>query len=255
MNLYSNIPHLCTISILNILTLFKDFHGFNRLTYLYIFVILCGNSWDIESNPGPNSLNSTSHFPCGVCDADVGWEDQGICCDACSIWYHIDCQGMSSTMYSILNKSSGKNIVWECLKCGMPNFSTSLFDTHNRFDSLSSLSDPDSPIPDIIGPPLQLPLLKYTRPKEAKVKAALNHPLRILIMNCPSIKNKKAELHTISNSAKPDIILGNESWFTPDIKNSEIIPDSFDAVQKDRESDAHGGVLIAFKRDLLCKTR
>ena len=65
-------------------------------------------------------------------------------------------------------------------------------------------------------------------------KAVLNHPLRILIMNCQSIKNKKAELHTIINSAKPDIILGNESWSTPDIKNSEIFPESFDAVRKDR---------------------
>ena len=71
-------------------------------------------------------------------------------------------------------------------------------------------------------------------------------------MNCQSIKNKKAELHTIIDSAKPDIILGNESWLTPEIKNSEIFPDSFDAVRKDRASDAHGGVFIAFKRDLLC---
>ena len=90
----SNIPHICTISILNRSTRFRDFHGSNRLTYLYIFVILCGNPWDIESNLGPNSLNSTSYFPCGVCDADVGWEDRGICCDTCNIWYHIDCQGM-----------------------------------------------------------------------------------------------------------------------------------------------------------------
>ena len=67
-----------------------------------------------------------------------------------------------------------------------------------------------------------------------------------------TLKNKKAELHTIIDSAKPDIILGNESWLTPDIKNSEIFPDSFDAVRKDRASDAHGGVFIAFKRDLLC---
>ena len=63
-------------------------------------------------------------------------------------------------MYSILNKSLGKNILWECMKCVMPNFTTSLFDTtasletHNRFDSLSSLSDPENPIPDIIGHPL-----------------------------------------------------------------------------------------------------
>ena len=131
-----------------------------------------------------------------------------------------DCQGMSSTMYSILNKSPGRNIVWECLKCGMPNFSTSLFDTtasletHNRFDSLSSLSDPESRIPDIIAPPppptaASSPIVQ--KPKEAKwkaAKAALNHPLRILIMNCQSIKNKKAELHTIIDLVKPDIIWG-----------------------------------------------
>ena len=81
---------------------------------------------------------------------------------------------------------------------------------------------------------------------------ALNHLLRILVMNCQSIKSKKAELHTIIDSAKPDIILGNESWLTPAIKNSEIFQESFDAVRKYRASDAHGGVFIAFKRDLLC---
>ena len=59
-------------------------------------------------------------------------------------------------------------------------------------------------------------------------------------MNCQSIKNKIAELHTIIDLAKPDIILGNESWLTPDIKNSDIFSDSFDAVRKDRTSDAHG---------------
>ena len=111
----------------------------------------------------------------------------------------------------------------------MPNFSTSLFDTtasletHNLFDCFSPLSNPESPIPDIISPPTAASSPIVQEPKEAKGKAAnaaLNHPLRILFMNCRSIKNKKAELHTIINSAKPDIILGNESWLTPDIKRS-----------------------------------
>ena len=75
-------------------------------------------------------------------------------------------------------------------------------------------------------------------------------------MNCRSIKNKKAEIHTLIDSVKPDIILGNESWLSPDIKNSEIFPDSFDAIRKDRVGDAHGGAFIAlnaFRPDLLCK--
>ena len=88
--------------------------------------------------------------------------------------------------------------------------------------------------------------------KGKATKAAFNHPLRILVMNCQSIKNKKAELHTIIDLAKPDIILGNQSWLTPDIKNSEISPDYFDGIRKDRARDAHGGVFITFKRDLLC---
>ena len=52
-------------------------------------------------------------------------------------------------------------------------------------------------------------------------------------MNCQSIKNKKAEIQAVIDSAKPDIILGNESWLTPEIKNSEIFPDSFDAIRKE----------------------
>ena len=37
---------------------------------------------------------------------------------------------MPSTIYSVLNKSSGYGIVWECNKCGMPNFPTTLLILH-----------------------------------------------------------------------------------------------------------------------------
>ena len=116
----------------------------------------------------------------------------------------------------------------------MPNVSTSLFDitasleVSNRFETLSSLSEPDSPVPDNIAPPprkkkaASLPIVQQSKEARPKTnKAVLNHPLRILIMNCQSVKNKKAEIHTIIDSAKPDIILGNESWLTPDIKKTQ----------------------------------
>ena len=115
------VPHFCTVSILRQSLRFKDHHS-GRLIHLYIFTLLISNSWDTETNPGPDSLIDNSHFPCGLCDVSVGWEDRGICCDTCNIWYHIDCQGMSSTMYGIYNKSLSKSIAWECIRCGMPNF-------------------------------------------------------------------------------------------------------------------------------------
>ena len=118
----------------------------------------------------------------------------------------------------------------------MPDFSTYLFDTtasletYKRFDSLSSLSDPESPIPDIIAPPpptaATSPIVQGSMKAKGKAtKAALNHPLRILVMNYQSIKNKNAELHTIIKSAKSDIILGNESevWFKKTQKFSQIL--------------------------------
>ena len=68
------------------------------------------------------------------------------------------------------------------------------------------------------------PVIDYNRltPGEAKE----THPLSVYW----SIKNEKLNLiHTIMDLAKPDIILGNESWLTPgpDIKNSESFSDSF----------------------------
>ena len=77
-------------------------------------------------------------------------------------------------------------------------------------------------------------------------------------MNCQSIKNKKPELQTIVDTAKPDTILGCESWLSPNIANLEIFPDGYDAIRKDRVGydairkdrvgDAHGGVLYVSRR-------
>ena len=57
------------------------------------------------------------------------------------------------------------------------------------------------------------------------MKAVLNPRLRILIIICQSIKNKKPELQTIVDTAKADIILECEYWLFPDIANSEIFPE------------------------------
>ena len=59
---------------------------------------------------------------------------------------------------------------------------------------------------------------------------------------------KKAELHHLIDSTKPDIIIGTETWLYEGIKTQEFLPDNFDYTiyRSDRKtsSDYHGDVLI-----------
>ena len=70
------------------------------------YLLLVGN---IESNPGPNLS-----YPCGVCNISVTYCHSGIFCDSCSLWFHTNCIGMSSTEYDRLSNSKDD---WYCTQC------------------------------------------------------------------------------------------------------------------------------------------
>ena len=42
----------------------------------------------------------------------------------------------------------------------------------------------------------------------------------------------------------------SETWLHPNIKNNEFLPDYFEVHRRDRPGDAHGGVLLAIKKEL-----
>ena len=46
--------------------------------------------------------------------------------------------------------------------------------------------------------------------------------------------------------------MGTETWFDPNIKSSEILPEyqHFDIARRNRPSDPHGGVIIIAKKEL-----
>ena len=109
-------------------------------------------------------VNTSNQAPVPLIDINVYTRTKGQCYSLLEVFivsgrFRFRTRVVSSSigMYGIYNKSLSKSIAWECIRCGMPNFSTSLFDTSlevsNRFESLSSLSEPDSPIPDNIDPP------------------------------------------------------------------------------------------------------
>ena len=122
-----------------------------------------------------------------------------------------------------------KNVSWECVQCGMPNFSTSLFDTtvyesSNYYDPLSNslISDISFDNPNATSAPN-----RATRPAQDSIHQSATPrndiPLKVLVVNCQSIRgaNRKPLFHNMIESTKPDIVIGCESWLDSSISSTE----------------------------------
>ena len=51
-------------------------------------------------------------------------------------------------------------------------------------------------------------------------------------------------MENLTESTKPDIIIGNESWLHKDIQSKEVFPSGYIPYRNDCKTDAHGGVFI-----------
>ena len=83
--------------------------------YFMLYLLVLANG--IELNPGPRAPK----YPCGVCL--VTWKHKTICCDTCNTWFYTQCESIRDTIYDTMQNSN----TWNYLKCGMPNFSSTLF--------------------------------------------------------------------------------------------------------------------------------
>lgn len=170
------------------------------------------------------------------CQKAVRWNTPGVCCDSCDRWYHQSCMGMSDGVYQGL-----KNVSWECFHCGVPNFSTSLFDT-TIFETSSSFSYlSESACSDIS---FSNPVATSSPSKVTPHRTDL--PMRVLVLNTQSIKSpgKPAQLQTFIRTANADIVIGSESWLNQNISSSEVFPPDFTCYRNDRSSGKGGGVFL-----------
>ncbi|KAI8513198.1 hypothetical protein Bbelb_098370 [Branchiostoma belcheri] len=78
---------------------------------------------------------------------------------------------------------------------------------------------------------------------------------KLLLVNCQSVRNKTAELATVVDTYKPDIVAGTESWLNQNIASSEIFPSNYIAHRKDRQTGQGGGVFQANRDDLIVTHR
>jgi hypothetical protein len=92
--------------------------------YLYMLILQAG---DIQIQPGPTYIK----YPCGICSKNVNWNAKALQCDGCDIWYHTKCSSVPPHIYKALQ---GNNLSWICFQCGLPNFSTTFFETEERIE-------------------------------------------------------------------------------------------------------------------------
>jgi hypothetical protein len=124
-------------------------------------------------------------------------------------------------------------ISWECCNCGLPNFftcifNTTVFETSNSFSFLNS-SNNDSKVS------FTHPTATSSPTKNIEMKRN-DLPLRILVLNCQSIKSpgKPAQLSNMITSSQVDIAIGTESWLNPSVDSPVVFPPNFKCYRKDR---------------------
>ena len=193
------------------------------------------------------SLNLSSISPCGYCEDPVTWEQRGICCDSCDMWFHEDCVDMGS--FTFLLAYSTTNVSWICCRCNHPNFDRNLFhsfeiETTKNLDNLnfSGSENVNSPNSDFASTQHSSPIPPF-RPKNRQ------RNWRTLLLNCRSLNGKVVHFLASLNYYLPDCILGTESWLDKDTTTSEIFPPEYQVLRKDRNSKARGGgVFIAVRK-------
>ncbi len=210
----------------------------NSSPLLFLCCLVVAQSGDTHPNPGPRA----PRFPCGSCGKAVKQCHKAVLCDDCDKWYHKECIGLSSGLYKQFERL--QNFTWICCTCGLPNFSSALFDldiselsSHNVYSPLdtSFSSNPGLSIAS-----------SSPKPTSNKLKPNKHKkPLKSLVINCRSLRsnNKQIELQAILEETKPDIVFGTESWLDSNILTSEVFPNNFSVYRKDRADSPHGGVL------------
>ena len=132
-----------------------------------------------------------------------------------------------------------------------PNHSNSFL--HDSLDLLHSVNSFNYlPVSECKNLPRNLNPDQRGRPTRSKQRKPKWNSMKCMLINCRSVKNKVADIAAIIDEHKPDIILGNESWLTPDIGNNEIFPIDYNVFRKDRITNTHGcGVFQAVKKDII----
>ena len=111
--------------------------------YGIMLLMLCG---DVPSNPGPRNWK----HPCGFCSKPVMRNQEGIQCDLCDSWYHLNCLPdaihISHAEYTRLSTTDEG---WACWPCQRPPFPDSFFEPTPDDSNASTMSTDSDDLCDV----------------------------------------------------------------------------------------------------------
>jgi len=161
---------------------------------------------------------------CLLCDRAGRKNQIKISCNHCHTIYHSTCLRLTPKETKRFRAGG-----FSCWGCSLPPFS----------DSLLSIPEP-------LPAPLDVSILQLNGPNK-------DFPT-LLAFNARSLKDRKkrADIHALLHTHSPDIIAINETWLSPEISDSEVIPSNYVTFRKDRIEGRRpaGGVLLAVRPHL-----
>ena len=140
---------------------------------------------------------------------------------------------------------------WCCLNCGMPNLSSSFFNSKsslnfsNKFANLQEDDESSSEESSILSLSSFRPAPNATsspiRTRRHNTRQDVGK-LGVMTVNCNSLQslNKRSDLLALIDLHQPDIILGQESKLGPEHLSSEVFPNGYKVIRKDRRSGGGG---------------
>lgn len=87
-------------------------------------------------------------------------------------------------------------------------------------------------------------------PASQQNKQHHHRPLCILDINFRSVVRKVAVIANLITCAKPDTVVGIQTWINSNIGDCEFFPPNYKLISSDQ--NAEGGVLVAVSDDLAC---
>jgi hypothetical protein len=155
------------------------------------------------------------------------------------------------------------SVSWIC-NCGFPNYTSDLFHTHFKVDTLNSFSVLDdlspevsSTDPDSTGIPHDFNPRQTSSPTKPKpLRRTKVRTLRGMQINCNGLKGEdsKLDFQSAVEQHNPDIIFGCESKLDEGTPTYSIFSENYEVYRKDRTANG-GGVFLAIRSDIVVVDR